>query len=72
MIGYDTGASFALCRTETWWHYYRKEAKLFDIKIENGTFITQNNTWSYSNKNATFIENIINAFLNGIGTILGF
>ena len=72
LVGYDAHASYSLCRTETWWHYFRKEASLFDIKIENGTFVTQNNCWSYTNKNASFIEKAITAFLNGIGSILGF
>ncbi len=72
LVGYDAHASYSLCRTETWWHYFRKEASLFDIKIENGTFVTQNNNWSYTNKNASFIEKAVTAFLNGIGSILGF
>ena len=72
LVGYDAHASYSLCRTETWGHYFRKEASLFDIKIENGTFVTQNNSWSYTNKNASFIEKAITAFLNGIGSILGF
>ena len=72
LVAYDAHASYSLCRTETWWHYFRKEASLFDVKIENGTFVTQNNSWCYSNKNATFIEKTITAFLNGVGSILGF
>lgn len=72
LIGYDAHASYSLCRTETFWHYFRKEASLFDVKIEDGTFVTQNNSWAYSNKNASFIERAATAFLNGIGSILGF
>ena len=72
LVGYDAHASYSLCRTETFWHYFRKESALFDVKIEEGTFVTQNNTWAYSNKNASFIEKAITAFLNGIGSILGF
>ena len=72
LIGYDAHASYSLCRTETFWHYFRKEASLFDVKVEDGTFVTQNNSWAYSNKNASFIERAATAFLNGIGSILGF
>jgi uncharacterized protein (AIM24 family) len=72
LIGYDAHARYSLCRTETFWHYFRKEAALFDVKLQSGTFITQNNSWSYMNKNASFIEKAFTAFFNGLGSILGF
>ena len=26
LIGYDARSAYSLCRTETWWHYFRKES----------------------------------------------
>ena len=72
LIGYDAQAGYSLCKTETFWHYFRKEAALFDIKIQNGNFISQKKTWSYTKKDAMLIEKFLDTFLNGLGSFLGF
>ena len=71
LLGYDAQADYSLCRTETFWHYFRKEAGLFDIKIQNGNFITQKKVWTYTKKDAIFIEKFFDTFINGVGSILG-
>ena len=71
MIGYDAHAAYSLCRTETWWHYFRQEAELFDVKIKDGVFITQTVAGIYHNPNVNLLEKSINFILNGIGSILG-
>jgi hypothetical protein len=72
MIGYDAHAAHSLCRTETWWHYFRKEAKLFDVKIKDGVFITQVTSGVYCNPKANLLEKSVQFVLNGIGSVLGF
>ncbi len=71
LLGYDAHASYSLCRTETWWHYFRKEAALFDIKIEKGIFLTQTISYTYSKTKQNAIEKCVNFVLNGIGSFLG-
>lgn len=72
MIGYDAHAAYSLCRTETWWHYFRKEAELFDIKIKDGVFIIQATSGVYCNPKANLLEKSVQFVLNGIGSVLGF
>ena len=72
LIGYDAHAAFSLCRTETWWHYFRKESELFDVKIKDGIFLTQTTSGVYRNPEANWLEKCVNFILNGIGSILGF
>ena len=72
MIGYDAHAAYSLCRTETWWHYFRKEAELFDVRIKDGVFITQTTSGVYCNSNANLLEKCVQFVLNGVGSVLGF
>ena len=72
LIGYDAHAAYSLCRTETWWHYFRKESELFDIQIQDGVFIKQATRGVYSNPAANWLEKFVNFILNGIGSVLGF
>ena len=71
LLGYDAHAAYSLCRTETWWHYFRKEAALFDIKIEKGVFLTQTISHTYNKTKQNAIEKCVNFILNGIGSFLG-
>lgn len=71
MLGYDAHAAYSLCRTETWWHYYRKEAVLFDVKIQKGVFLTQTISRTYTKADQNGIEKCVNFILNGIGSFLG-
>ncbi len=72
LLGYSTDAEYALCRTETFWHYLRGNAALFDRRMKKGMFFTQNNRGDFRKKNGSFLERTANALLNGIGGLLGF
>lgn len=72
LIGYDIQAMYSLCRTETWWHYFRKEAGLFDVKVQDGLFIRQTSSGVYRSPDEHWVEKVINCLFNGIGSIFGF
>lgn len=72
ILAYETSSEYSLCRTETFWHYLRNSATLFDLRIRKGTFLTQNNTPRKNKTNETVFERILGAVLNGIGNFLGF
>lgn len=72
LLGYSTGAEYSLCRTETFWHYFRGQTTLFDRRIRRGIFFTQNNRQDFRKNGGTFLERTANALLNGIGGLLGF
>ena len=72
LIGYDLQSMYSLCRTETWWHYFRSEADLFDVKVENGLFIRQTASGVYRSPDEHLAEKAINCILNGIGRVFGF
>ena len=72
LFGYSTDAEYALCRTETFWHYFRGKATLFDRRMKKGIFFTQHNRMEPGKTAGTFLERTVNALLNGIGGLLGF
>lgn len=72
LIGYDARSAYSLCRTETWWHYFRKESELFDVKLQDGVFFYQTTSGVYQNPNASWLERWVDFILNGIGSVLGF
>lgn len=72
LFGYSTDAEYALCRTETFWHYFRGKATLFDRRMRKGIFFTQHNRMEPGKTGGTFLERTVNALLNSIGGLLGF
>ncbi len=72
LFGYCTDAEFALCRTETFWHYFRGKTSLFDRRMLKGVFFTQNKSMTTAKSGGSFLERTVNALLNGIGSLLGF
>ncbi len=72
LLAYEAGAEYSLAPTETFWHYYRHQASLFDQKIVRGTFFTQNNNSAAPAGQKTPLERFVNIFLNGVGGLLGF
>ena len=71
-IAYETKAEYSLCRTETFWHYLRGNSCLFDLRLRNGAFLTQNNAAAEQNEAKNVFERIFSGVLNGIGSFLGF
>ncbi len=74
LLAYTPESEFSLCRTETFWHYWRSSADLFDLKLHKGLFITQNNALKLPDgpRKRTAMEKLTNTFLNGIGSLFGF
>lgn len=72
LFGYSTDAEYSLCRTETFWHYFRGKATLFDRRMRKGIFFTQHNRMEPGKAGGTFLERTVNALLNSIGGLLGF
>ncbi len=70
VLGYEAAAEYALSKTETFWHYLRGRASLFDLQIRNGAFLTQNNV-PRRNRNESVFERIFANFLNALGNFLG-
>ena len=71
-LGYEAAAEYSLCRTETFWHYFRGSATLFDLRLRKGGFLTQNNNPYRKPGEETFFERTLGAVLSGIGSFLGF
>jgi len=72
LLGYEALARYSLCRTETFWHYFRGRSELFDIRIGEGLFLTQNNAWAAAKAKTSAFERGLEVLLNGIGHLLGF
>lgn len=72
LIGYEVPSEYALCRTETFWHYLRGQTTLFDRQVSDGMCFTQNSRIEYRKPGESFLERTVNAVLNGIGGLFGF
>ena len=72
ILGYEASSEYSLCRTETFWHYFRGSATLFDLRLRKGGFLTQNNDPRHAPGRETFFERTLGAVLNGVGSFLGF
>ena len=72
LIGYEVPAEYALCRTETFWHYLRGQATLFDRQVSDGMCFTQNSRLEYRKPGENLLERTVNAVLNGVGCLFGF
>ena len=72
LIGYEVPAEYALCRTETFWHYLRGQTTLFDRQVSDGMCFTQNSRMIYRKPGESMLERTVNAVLNGIGCLFGF
>ena len=71
-IAYENKSEYSLCRTETFWHYLRGSASLFDLRLRRGAFLTQNNNAADRNYAKNTLERILSGVLNMIGNFLGF
>lgn len=71
IIALSGDSGYTVCRTGSWWHYFRKTSPLFNVRVLFGKVILQNHLWDYRRPDATLIEKIVNLFLNGIGSFLG-
>lgn len=72
LIGYEVPAEYALCRTETFWHYLRGQTTLFDRQVSGGMCFTQNSRIAYRKPGESLLERTVNAVLNGVGCLFGF
>lgn len=72
LLGFSADAGYTLCRTETFWHYFRGQTALFDRRMETGLFLTQNNPWGSRKAGASFPERLVQGLLNAAGSLLGF
>lgn len=72
VLGYDSRATFATVRTETFWPYYRDKTSLFDYRFEGGQVaIRQTASAADARANANPFTRAIESVLNGIGKLLG-
>jgi hypothetical protein len=68
--GFESDLSFSTIRTETFWPYYRRHATLFDYEFDgNGILLRQTVPDAKRMESGTI--RILDAFLNGIGKLLG-
>ena len=73
LIGYVPGAAYSLCRTQTFWAYFRGMTSLLDYKLCGGTFLTQNLVGrSEKEVLGSGLDRFLSVLLNGIGKLLGF
>ena len=72
LLAYSSDAEYSLCRTETFWHYFRGKTALFDRRMEKGIFFTRHNSSTVFRPGGSLPERIANALLNSIGGLLGF
>ena len=72
LIGYEIPSEYALCRTETFWHYLRGQTTLFDRRVSGGMCFTQNSRLAYRKPGESVLERTVNAVLNGVGGLFGF
>jgi len=73
LIGYVPGAAYSLCRTQTFWAYFRGMTSLLDYKLCGGTFLTQNLVGRQEKEVlGSGLDRFLSVLLNGIGKLLGF
>lgn len=73
LVGYVPGAAYSLCRTQTFWAYFRGMTSLLDYKLCGGTFLTQNLVGRYEKEVlGSGLDRFLSVLLNGIGKLLGF
>lgn len=73
LIGYVPGAAYSLCRTQTFWAYFRGMTSLLDYKLCGGTFLTQNLVGKNEKEVlGSGMDRFLSVLLNGIGKLLGF
>ena len=73
LIGYVPGAAYSLCRTQTFWAYFRGMTSLLDYKLCGGTFLTQNLVGRNEKEVlGSGLDRFLSVLLNGIGKLLGF
>ena len=73
LVGYVPGAAYSLCRTQTFWAYFRGMTSLLDYKLCGGTFLTQNLVGrSEKEVLGSGLDRFLSVLLNGIGKLLGF
>ena len=73
LIGYVPGAAYSLCRTQTFWAYFRGMTSLLDYKLCGGTFLTQNLVGRHEKEVlGSGLDRFLSVLLNGIGKLLGF
>jgi hypothetical protein len=73
LVGYVPGAAYSLCRTQTFWAYFRGMTSLLDYKLCGGTFLTQNLVGKQEKEVlGSGLDRFLSVLLNGIGKLLGF
>ena len=73
LVGYVPGAAYSLCRTQTFWAYFRGMTSLLDYKLCGGTFLTQNLVGRHEKEVlGSGLDRFLSVLLNGIGKLLGF
>jgi len=73
LVGYVPGAAYSLCRTQTFWAYFRGMTSLLDYKLCGGTFLTQNLVGKNEKEVlGSGLDRFLSVLLNGIGKLLGF
>ena len=73
LVGYVPGAAYSLCRTQTFWAYFRGMTSLLDYKLCGGTFLTQNLVGRNEKEVlGSGLDRFLSVLLNGIGKLLGF
>ena len=73
LVGYVPGAAYSLCRTQTFWAYFRGMTSLLDYKLCGGTFLTQNLVGRQEKEVlGSGLDRFLSVLLNGIGKLLGF
>ena len=73
LVGYVPGAAYSLCRTQTFWAYFRGMTSLLDYKLCGGTFLTQNLVGRHEKEVlGSGLDRFFSVLLNGIGKLLGF
>ena len=73
LVGYVPGAAYSLCRTQTFWAYFRGMTSLLDYKLRGGTFLTQNLVGKEEKEIlGSGLDRFLSVLLNGIGKLLGF
>ena len=73
LVGYVPGAAYSLCRTQTFWAYFRGMTSLLDYKLCGGTFLTQNLVGKQEKEVlGSGLDRFLSVLQNGIGKLLGF
>ena len=73
LVGYVPGAAYSLCRTQTFWAYFRGMTSLLDYRLCGGTFLTQNLVGRHEKEVlGSGFDRFMSVLLNGVGKLLGF